>query len=139
MFGLSTVVFGDYERLLAPDTPVQRASIDILAANERSKLLLIVSCTLNSPKDEISVIFAMLVKFSLVRSLRTPEFALSPCCLHHRWAVPPTTNPKIILIGLVIDADAMRILLELLKSGEERRFFEFLANPMGLTASSQPR
>jgi hypothetical protein len=47
MFGLSTVVLGNYERILALDTPVQRASVDILAASQRSKLLLLVSCTLN--------------------------------------------------------------------------------------------
>jgi hypothetical protein len=52
MFGLSTVVLGNYERILAPDTPVQRASVDILAASQRSKLLLLVSCTLNPPKPE---------------------------------------------------------------------------------------
>lgn len=42
MFGLSTVVLGEYESLLAPDTPVQRASIDILATDQQSKLLLLV-------------------------------------------------------------------------------------------------
>src|SRR5262249_36228033 len=50
MFGLSTVVLGDYEHILASDTKLQRASIDILAANQRSRLLLLVSCTLNPPK-----------------------------------------------------------------------------------------
>lgn len=40
----------------------------------------------------------------------------------------------------VIDADATTILLELLNSGQEHRFFEFLGNPtLGLTSSSQPR
>jgi len=39
----------------------------------------------------------------------------------------------------VIDADGMGILLGLLKSGQESRFFEFLANPtFGLATSSQP-
>jgi len=52
MFGLSTVVLGEYERLLAPDTEIQRASIDILAASQQAKLLLVVSCTLNTPKEE---------------------------------------------------------------------------------------
>jgi hypothetical protein len=41
MFGLSTVILGNYERILAPDTPVERASVDILAAGQRSKLLLV--------------------------------------------------------------------------------------------------
>lgn len=38
MFGLSTVILGNYEHILAPDTPVQRASVDILAASQQNRL-----------------------------------------------------------------------------------------------------
>jgi hypothetical protein len=141
MFGLSTVVLGEYERLLAPDTPVQRASIDILAANQQSKLLLIVSCTLNSPKEEdignlryareilAREVFAdtgvRVIPMLFTSSMGCPSYYKSED--HFDW-IP------------VIDADGTRILLELLKSGQERRFFEFMVNPtLGLTASSQPR
>jgi hypothetical protein len=141
MFGLSTVVLGEYESLLAPDTPVQRASVDILAANQQKKLLLIVSCTLNSPKEDdignlryareilAREVFAdtavRIIPVLFTSSMGCPSYYKSED--HFDW-IP------------AIDADGTAILLELLKSGEERRFFEFLANPtLGLTASSQPR
>jgi len=141
MFGLSTVVLGNYERILAPDTPVQRASIDILAASQRSKLLLIVSCTLNPPKlEDVSNlryareilargVFAetgvRVIPILFTSSMGGPSYYQSED--HFDW-VP------------VVDADSMGILLGLLRSGQESRFFEFLANPtLGLTTSSQPR
>ena len=141
MFGLSTVVLGEYERLLAPDTDVQRASIDILAASQRSRLLLIVSCTLNTPKEEdlgnlryareilAREVFAEtgvhVISVLFTSSMGCPSYYKSED--HFDW-VP------------VIDADATTILLELLDSGQESRFFEFLGNPtLGLRSSSQPR
>ena len=141
MFGLSTVVLGEYERLLATDTDVQRASIDILAASQRSKLLLIVSCTLNTPKEEdlgnlryareilAREVFAdtevRVIPVMFTSSMGCPSYYKSED--HFDW-IP------------VIDADATTILLELLNSGQESRFFEFLGNPtLGLTSSSQPR
>jgi len=141
MFGLSTVVLGEYERLLAPDTPVQRASVDILAASQRSKLLLIVSCILNSPKEEdignlryareilAREVFAdtgvRVVPILFTSAMGCPSYYQSPD--HFDW-VP------------VIDADSMKTLFELLSSGQEERLFQFLTNPtLGLTTSSQPR
>ncbi len=140
MFGLSTIVLGEYERLLAPDTEVQRASIDILAASQRSKLLLIVSCTLGTPKEEdignlrhareilAREVFAetgvRVVPILFTSSMGCPSYYKSE---NHFDSVP------------AIDADGMKTLLQLLDSGQERRFYEFLANPtFGLTASSQP-
>jgi hypothetical protein len=139
MFGLSTVVLGDYERLLAPDTEVQRVSIDILAANQRSKLLLLVSCTLGTPKEEdignlrhareilAREVFAetgvRVVPILFTSSMGCPSYYKSE---DHFDSVP------------VIDADSMKTLLGFLDSGQENRFFEFLANPtFGLSAFSQ--
>jgi hypothetical protein len=141
MFGLSIVILGNYEHILAPDTPVQRASVDILAASQRSKLLLLVSCTINPPKPEDAsnlryacAIFARevfaetgvrIIPVLFTSSMGGPSYYQSE---DHFDAVP------------VVDADGMGILLGLLRSGQERRFFEFLANPtLGLTTSSQPR
>lgn len=141
MFGLSTVVLGNYERILAPDTPVQRASVDILAASQRSKLLLLVSCTLNPPKPEdvsnlryareilARGIFAgtgvRVIPILFASSMGGPSYYQSED--HFDW-VP------------VVDADSIQLLLGFLRSGQESRFFQFLANPtLGLTTSSQPR
>ncbi len=140
MFGLSTVILGNYERILAPDTPVQRASVDILAANQSSKLLVIVSCTINPPKPEdvsnlryareilAREVFAgtgvRVIPVLFTSSMGGPSYYQSED--HFDW-VP------------VVDADSMGILLDLLRSGQEGHFFQFLMNPaLGLTTSSQP-
>jgi len=141
MFGLSTVVLGEYEHILAPDTPVQRASIDILAASQRRKLLLIVSCTLNSPKEEDignlryarEILAREVFAETGVRVIPILFTSSMGCRSHYQSEDHFDWVP-------VIDADSTTILLELLKSGQESRFFEFLANPtFGLASSSQPR
>jgi len=141
MFGLSTVVLGEYEHILAPDTKHERASIDILAASQRSRLLLLVSCTLNPPKPEdVSNlryareildrgVFAgtgvRIIPILFTSSMGGPAYYQSE---DHFDSVP------------VVDSDGVKVLLDLLKSGQERRFFEFLGNPsMGLEAYAQPR
>lgn len=141
MFGLSTVILGNYEHILAPDTPVQRASVDILAASQQSRLLLLVSCTINPPKPEdvsnlryaceilAREVFTgtgvRVIPLLFTSSVGGPSYYQSE---DHFDCVP------------VVDADGMGILLGLLRSGQESRFFQFLANPtLGLTASSQPR
>jgi hypothetical protein len=138
MFGLSPVVLGEYERLLAPDTPVQRASIDILAASQRSKLLLIVSCTINPPKPE-DINNLRYAREILAREVFAGTGVhIIPILFTSSMGGVSQSEDHLEYVP-VIDADDMGILLEFLKSGEEKRFFEFLTNPtFGLTASSQP-
>ena len=52
LFGLSTVVLGEYEHIVAPKTKVRRGSVDILAASQRHKKLVLVACTIGTPKEE---------------------------------------------------------------------------------------
>jgi hypothetical protein len=141
MFGLSTVVLGEYERLLAPDTPVQRASVDIVAASQKTNLLLVIGCTINPPKPEdvsnlryareilAREVFAG-TDVRVTAALFTSSMGgLSYYQSEERYDAVP-----------VFDVDSMRTLLELLRTGQESRFFEFLGNTtFGLTASSQPR
>jgi hypothetical protein len=141
MFGLSPVVLGEYEHILAPDSQVRRASVDILVASQERKLLLIVGCTLDTPKSgdannlryarEILVrdVFAgtgvNVVPVLFNSSVGGPQYDKSED--HFDW-VP------------IVDADSMKLLLEHLRTGQEDRFFQFLSNPTyGLTASFQPR
>lgn len=50
--GLTTVVLGEYESLLARETKVIRGSVDILASRPHGNVLLLVACTMGPPKDE---------------------------------------------------------------------------------------
>jgi hypothetical protein len=141
LFGLSTVVLGEYEGLLAPHTPVQRVSIDILAADQRSRLLLIVACTLNPPKEEDignlryarEILAREVFAETGVRVIPVLFTSAMGCPLYYQSEDHFDSVP-------VIDADGMKTLLGFLDSGQESRFFQFLGNPtLGLTISSQPR
>jgi hypothetical protein len=141
MFGLSTVVLGEYESLLAPGTPVQRASIDLLATDQRSRLLLIVACTLNPPKEEDignlryarEILAREIFAETGVRVIPVLFTSAMGCPVYYQSEDHFDSVP-------VIDADSMKTLLGFLDSGQESRFFQFLGNPtLGLTVSSQPR
>jgi len=139
MFGLSTVILGNYERILAPDTPVQRASVDILAASQRSKLLLVVSCTINPPKPE-DINNLRYAREILGRGVfaETGVRVIPVLFTSSMGGLSNQSEDRFDSVS-VIDSDDMGILVGLLKSGQEKRFFEFLANPtFGLTTSSQP-
>jgi hypothetical protein len=139
MFGLSTVILGNYELILAPDTPVERASVDILAASQRSKLLLVVSCTINPPKPE-DINNLRYAREILARGVfaETGVRIMPVLFTSSMGGLTYQSEDRFDSVP-VIDGDDMGILLGLLKSGQEKRFFEFLANPtFGLTTSSQP-
>ena len=46
LVGLSAVILGEYENIIAPATGVHRGSVDILAASQRGGALLLVTCTI---------------------------------------------------------------------------------------------
>jgi len=140
MFGLSPIVLGEYERLLAPDSEVQRASVDILAASQERRLLLVVGCTLDIPKPEDANnlryareilardVFAgtgvNIIPVLFNSSMGGPQYDRSE---DHFDSVP------------IVDADSMKHLLEHLRTGQEDRFFQFLSHPtFGLTPANQP-
>jgi hypothetical protein len=49
-FGLSTAVLGEYEHIVAPETKIRRGSVDILAASQRHRRLVLVACTIGAPE-----------------------------------------------------------------------------------------
>jgi len=115
--------------------------IGILAADQRSRLLFIVSCSLNPPKeDDISnlryareILAREVFSDTGVRVIPVAFTSAMGCPLYsksedHFDAVP------------IIDADSMETLLEFLESGQEDRLFQFLENPtLGLPVSSRPQ
>jgi hypothetical protein len=129
LFGLSTVVLGKYEHIVAPETKVHRASVDILAADQSKNLMLLVACTLNPPKAEDfgnlrnarEIILREAFAGTDVRVIPVLFAAAMGCSLCNRDdsgdCVP------------IVDTDKMKELLGFLREGQEGRLFEFLANP----------
>jgi hypothetical protein len=130
LFGFSTILLGNYEHIIAPHSKVRRSSVDILAASQRNKLLLVVGCTLIAPEIK---------DFGNLRNARD---------ILERGVFPGTgVNVKPVLFTCatgcpsfdqsqdsfdmlpIIDGDQMASLLAHLRRGEEYRFFQFLTNP----------
>ena len=140
MFGLSPVVLGEYEHIFAPDTEVQRASVDILAASQDKRLLLIVGCTLNpaKPEDFSNLRYAREI---LARDVFAgTAVTIIPISFTSSMGGPQYDRPEDHFDSVpIVDADSMKHLLEHLRTGQEGRFFQFLSNPTyGLTVYSQP-
>ncbi len=139
LFGFSTVVLRRYEHIVAPQTKVQKASVDILAARQRGELLLLVACTLNPPKPED---FGNLryAREIMVREI-FPDGNIRVIPVLFTAAVGcDSYDGEVFDFVPIVDADNIANLLRFLRMGQERRFFEFLANPnySHLSESNQP-
>ena len=130
LLGLSTIMLGHLEHIVAPHTKVRRATVDLIAASQRGKLLLAVACTLGAPKAE---------DFSNLRYARNilarEVFAgtgvnVIPVLFTSATSCPPYDKTEDIFdLVPIIDADQMQNLLKLLREGQEMRFLQFLTNP----------
>lgn len=131
LFGLSTAVLGEYEHIVAPETKVRRGTVDVLAASQRDKKLVLVACTIGVPKEDD---FSNLL--NTARIIADEVFAgtsvrvLPVVCTGVRGQ--GTYREDIEgLSGLpILDADLLEVALELVKAGRERDFLAFLENPI---------
>ena len=128
--GLSTVVLGEYEHIIAPETNILRGSTDILASVAKSDALLLVACTMGPPKDDD---FSNLLN---VRGILQREvfdkasIRILPVIFTGAHSQPPHRAIENQLGGIpIVDAERIEILLSLIRDGLEKRFFEFLGNP----------
>lgn len=131
LFGLSTVVLGDYEHIVAPGTRVQRTSVDILAASQRAKWLIAVACTLNPPKAEDFANLRYAREILAREVFRETEVRVLPVLFTAGTGCPSYDGIEGSFDYIpIVDADQMKKLLRLLRVGQEVRFFQFLANPI---------
>jgi len=123
LFGLSTVILGHLEHIVAPHTKVRRASVDLLAASQRGKLLLAVACTLGPPKAEDfsnlrnarNILAREVFAETGVRVIPVLFTSATGCAAYDVNEEPLDFVP-------IIDADQMRNLLKVLREGQESRF-----------------
>ncbi|MGH9685537.1 MAG: hypothetical protein ACRD5K_00405 [Candidatus Acidiferrales bacterium] len=129
LFGLSAIVLGEYEHLKAPGTSVRVGSVDILAAHQKSKLLLLVGCSFAAPSEHD---FSNLV--AVRERLQRGAFAdttvrILPVFFTAALSCDPYREDTSVGYIPVIDVDRTARFLELLEQGQELRFFDFVANP----------
>jgi hypothetical protein len=128
--GLSVVVLGEYEKLLAEQTSVERASVDILAAGPKRNNLLVTACTIGHPKPEDFTNLAHACE--ILRREVFPDTSVAVLPIVFTGAVGVRSYEEIedgFGAVPIVDADRLGIVLELLELGLERFFFDFIGNP----------
>jgi hypothetical protein len=128
--GLTTVVLGEYEHLVAPLTKIPRGSVDVLASSSHSDTLFLVACTLGPPKEDD---FGNLLN---VRGILEKEVfdqvsvSILPLVFTGARDQPEFRTMQNELVGIpIMDAGRIEILLSLIREGSEKEFFEFLRTP----------
>jgi hypothetical protein len=128
--GLSTIVLGEYEHLVAPETNIHRGSVDILASRAHGDTLILVACTLGPLKEE-DFGNVLNVRGILKREVfDETSINVLPVIFTGAHGQPPFRANENELIGIpVMDAERIENLLSLIRDGMEKKFFEFLGNP----------
>lgn len=128
MCGFSVVVLGEYERLLAEQTTVERASVDILAAGPNRRSLLVAACTIGTPREEdfVNVVHACEILHREV--FQQTSVAVFPIIFTGAVGIPSYREIGGWVVPIV-DTDRMNIVVELLQLRTERLFLDFVGNP----------
>jgi len=125
LIGLSTVILGEYENIIAPATGVHRGSVDILAASQPGGALVLVACTIGPPKDED---FKNLLATAEI--LDREVFADADVrILPLMCTCAPGGQGENVNGMPVLDADRLALALRLVKVGRERDVLSFIQNP----------
>lgn len=129
LFGFSTIVLGEYEHIVAPGTKVRQASVDVLAASQAQKTLLLVGCTLNEPgqKDFSTLRYAR----EIVAREAFAGKSITVVPVVFTAAIDDRSYDRIAdrLDAIpIVDADDIKALLQLLPNGRESELLGVLQN-----------
>jgi hypothetical protein len=127
--GLSTIVLGEYEQLLAEQTSIQRASVDILATVPKNNVLLVVACTIATPKEEDFMNLAHACEILRREIFQGTSVRVFPALFTGALSQPAYKQVDQFTIIPILDEDRISIVLELLEFGMEQFFLDFLGNP----------
>jgi hypothetical protein len=131
-YGFATIVLGAQEDLVAEQTKIKRASLDLLAYHPLRNLVLLGGCTLNVPKEEDHVqllsVRAMLLedwKGDLPFVCEVVMFTAAPECPLR--SNPTTWNSFMSLASgddVRVDANSLSEALALLEERKDEQFFK---------------
>lgn len=127
--GLSTIVLGEYEQLLAEQTEVQRASVDILASKTKNNILFVGACTITTPKEEDFMNLVHACEILRREVFQDTSIRVLPVLFTGALGQPSYKQADEFTYIPIVDADRIHIVLELIEFGVERLFFEFLGSP----------
>ena len=131
LFGLSTIVLGEYEHIVVKRTNVRRGSVDILAASQRDRKLVLVACTMTMPKEDDFTNLLTTATIIAREAFADTNVRIMPLVCTSAPGCPQFWETGDGLTSIpILDADRLGLLLRLLKEGREREVFSFLDNPM---------
>jgi len=125
LLGLSTVILGEYEDIIAPKSGVKRGSIDILAASQRHDELVLAACTIAAPKDEDFNNLRTSAEILDREVFTDASVRIIPLVCTCAPGVPVEGGSGIP----VLDADRLDLALQLVKAGHESDVLSFIGNP----------
>lgn len=130
-FSLSTAVLGEYEHIVAPETKVRRGSVDILAASQRHRRLVLVACTIGAPKEDDFTNVLNMAEIISREVFDGTGVRVQPLVCTSVRRFPASKDIVEGLVGLpILDGDRLELLLRLISAARERDFFSFLDNPI---------
>jgi hypothetical protein len=134
-FGFATVMLSEFESLKGPDSKFERGSLDILAYSESRKLMLIVGCTLNAPKDSDFTNISTLRTIFLDEILPGSNTSLIPVIFsglkscQSYWEQTFADYGTTFCTVPILDGSRREAALQLLESKQEQAFYDFLSHP----------
>jgi len=129
-FGLATAVLGEYEHIVAPETKVRRGSVDILAASQRHRRLVLVACTIGAPKEDDFTNLLNTAEIVAREVFANTGIRVQPLVCTSVRGLPMSKDLLEGLTGLpILDGDRLELLLKLITAARERDFFSFLDSP----------
>jgi hypothetical protein len=134
-FGFATVMLGEHETLRDAESKFERGSLDILAFNESRKIMLLVACTLNAPKDEDFTNLTTLRTIFLEEILTGSNVSIIPVIFTGLKTSQPYWEQTFADHYLahstvpIFDGNRREAALVLLENKREQEFFSFLSNP----------
>jgi hypothetical protein len=128
--GLSPILLGEYEHLVAKNTKVERASADILAGALDRRLLAVIACTLGIPNEADIANLVHVCEILRRETFGGTSVRVQPVIF--TGAVGYGAHKEVQGVGVipVVDTDGAQALLRLVQAGQGSRFLEFVDNPM---------
>ena len=131
MLGFSAITLGEYEYIRAEESKIERGSIDVLAASQQAKKLVIAACTMAAPEDKD---FRKLITSGeiLAREVFSDtNVRILPLVCTSAPGQPLCWDTGDGFCGVpILDADRLALALRLVKAGREDDVLSFIDNPM---------
>lgn len=128
LLGCSTIILGEYEHLFAPESNVELGSVDILALTPE-KTLLLVGCSLTEPEERDINTLRNVRRMLRQTALKDATCSILPVFFTAAAECSSYREHGLLDFTPIVNAHTMNALLTCLRTGREKDFLDFLADP----------